>query len=271
VTIRELFSHTSGFVYERWDADLHVYRTRQLARGVKAADIKEPLMFDPGTKWEYGTSTMWLGRVVEAVSGESLEDYFQRHIFTPLGMKNSSFIVPEEKGSDLVSLHQREPDGTLKEISPNRLPHPTFFDGGSSLTSSARDYGIFMEMILGDGELHGVRILKASSVREMEENQIGGLTLYPFKTTNPAQSVDGELPGHLDKFGLGFAISTHGEPGGRAPGSVAWAGLENTYFWIDPRNHLGAVLMMQILPFLDPAPIAVFRDFEHEIYSPGRP
>jgi len=114
-----------------------------------------------------------------------------------------------------------------------------------------------------------VRILKPETVHQMEINQIGGIMLQPFKTTNPKQSVDGVVPGGLDKFGLGFAISSKGEPNGRAPGSIAWAGLDNTFFWIDPKNNLGAVIMMQVLPFLDPGPIGVLKDFERAVYAPG--
>jgi methyl acetate hydrolase len=271
VTIRQLLSHTSGFVYDRWDAKMHAYRTKVLAGGVTAADFKDELMFDPGTRWQYGTSTMWLGRVVEAVSGQTLEQYFQEHIFAPLGMKDSSFIVPESKADRLITLHQRGPEGSFAEVLPNRRPNPPTFDGGSALTSTPRDYATFIEMIINDGEWHGGRILKATTVHDMEKNQIGDLMLHPFVSTNQAQSVDGGLPGGFDKFGLGFAISTKGEAGGLPPGTVAWAGLMDTFFWIDPRTHIGGVIMFQILPFLDPAPIGVLREFEHDVYSAPLP
>jgi methyl acetate hydrolase len=267
VTIRELLSHTSGFVYDRWDAELHAYRTKVLAGGVAAQDFKEPLLFDPGTRWEYGTSTTWLGRIVEAVSGLTLEQYFRQHILDPLHMDDTSFLVGAEKQDRMVTVHQRGPDGSLREVDQKQAKPPAFFDGGGGLTSTAPDFAVFMEMILKGGQLGGVRVLKPETVREMETNQIGGLTLQPFKTTNPQQSIDGIVPGGLDKFGLGFAISSKGEPGGRAAGSIAWAGLENTYFWIDPKNHEAAVIMMQVYPFLDPGPIQVLKSYEHAVYG----
>ena len=269
VTIRQLLSHTSGFAYPRWDSELYEYRNRILEAGISPTDFKEPLMFDPGARWEYGTSTTWLGRIVEAVTGETLEQYFREHILDPLGMKDTSFLVPPEKVVRLVTLHQREEDGSLRAVEKQPI-QPKFFDGGGGLSSTAGDYAMFMEMLLGGGELGGVRILKSETVHEMEVNQIGGLSLRPFKTTDPTQSAGGSVPGGLDKFGLGFAISSKGEPGGRAPGSIAWAGLDNTFFWIDPNNGVAAVILMQIFPFLDPAPIRVLQDFEHAVYASPR-
>lgn len=267
VTVRELLSNTSGYAYDRWDDVLHKYRTKVLASGEQPADFKEPLLFDPGTKWEYGTSTTWLGRLVEAVSGQSLEEYFRQHILEPLGMADTSFIVDPAKQSRLVTLHQREDDGQLKEVPPRSMVPPKFYDGGGGLSSTAGDYAVFLRMILNGGHLGTVRILEPASIAMMEKNQIGALTLHPFKTTNPKQSIDGMVPGGLDKFGLGFAVTSKAVHGRRSAGSIAWAGLDNTYFWIDPSNRMAAVIMMQVLPFLDAGPISVLNDFEGAVYE----
>lgn len=262
VTVRELLSHTSGYVYDRWDPVLHEYRTK-----VDAAAYKEPLMFDPGAKWQYGTSTAWLGRLVEAVSGQTLEQFCQQNIFVPLGMSDTSYDVTPEKQSRLVTLHQRSTDGTLTENPPRPLQPVTVYRGDNGLYSTAADYVKFMRMILGGGQLGTARILKPETVAMMEKNQIGGLSLYEFKSVIPQQSLDGSIPGGLDKFGLGFAINTKPVDGGRRAGSLAWAGLDNTYFWIDPASKTTAVIMMQLLPFLDHGALETLTNFEHAVYA----
>jgi methyl acetate hydrolase len=267
VTVRELLSHTSGYGYDRWDPVLHDYRTKVLASGVDPAAFKEPLLFDPGTKWQYGTSTVWLGRLVEAVTGQTLEQYCREKIFDPLGMADTSYDVAPDKQSSLVTLHQREPDGTLTEAPPRPLQPVTVYRGDGGLYSTAPDYVKFMNMILGGGQLGRVRILRPDTVALMEKNQIGELLLSEFKSVIPQQSLDGRVPGGLDKFGLGFAINTKAEEGGRSAGSLAWAGLDNTYFWIDPTRKITGVIMMQMLPFLDRGALETLTNFEHAVYA----
>ena len=267
VTIRELLSHSSGYVYDRWDRVLHEYRDKVLASGVTPADFKEPLMFDPGTKWEYGTSTAWLGRLVEKVSGETLEQYSQKNILKPLGMDDTSYDVALKKQSRLTTLHQRGENGALTEMPQGSLEPVKVYRGDGGLYSTAPDYAKFTRMILGGGQLGKVRILRAESVAMMGQNQIGALTLPEFKSTLLSQSLDGHVPGELHKFGLGFALTTQQVPGGRAVGSMAWAGLDNTYFWIDPVNKVTGVIMMQLLPFLDRDALDALTSFERAVYA----
>jgi methyl acetate hydrolase len=268
VTVRELLSHTSGYGYDRWDPVLHEYRTKVLASGVDAAAFKEPLLFDPGTKWQYGTSTAWLGRLVEAVSGQTLEQYCRAKIFDPLGMVDTSYDVTPDKQSRLVTLHQRAADGTTLTENPQGSLQPVkVYRGDGGLYSTAPDYVKFMAMILGGGQSGNVRILRPETVAMMEKNQIGGLSLPEFKSVIPQQSLDGRVPGGLDKFGLGFAINTKAVDGGRRVGSLAWAGLDNTYFWIDPASKTTAVIMMQLLPFLDRGALETLTNFEHAVYA----
>ena len=267
VTVRELLSHTSGYGYDRWDPVLHDYRNKALASGVEPAAFKEPLLFDPGTKWQYGTSTAWLGRLVEAVSGQTLEQYCRQKIFDPLGMTDTSYDVAPDKQTRLATLHQRASDGKLTEVPATPLQPVTVYRGDGGLYSTAPDYVKFMNMILGSGQSGSVRILRPETVAMMEKNQIGGLSLPEFKSVIPQQSLDGRVPGGLDKFGLGFAINTKAEDGGRGAGSLAWAGLDNTYFWIDPTRKTTGVIMMQILPFLDRSALETLTNFEHAVYA----
>jgi methyl acetate hydrolase len=267
VTVRELLSHTSGYGYERWDPVLHEYRAKVLASGVAPAEFTEPLLFDPGTKWQYGTSTAWLGRLVEAVSGQTLEQYSRNKIFDPLGMVDTSYDVVPEKQPRLATVHQRAADGGLTELPARPLQPVKVYRGDGGLYSTAPDYVKFMAMILGGGQVGGVRILRPETVAMMQENQIGGLSLYPFKTVIPQQSLDGVIPGGLEKFGLGFALTTKTVEGGRSVGSLAWAGLDNTYFWIDPARKTTATIMMQILPFLDIGALDTLTKFESAVYA----
>lgn len=267
VTLRHLLTHTSGFAYDTWDANMRRYAEHAPAN--PSDPLLAPLMFEPGTRWQYGTSLDWTGRLVEAISGLKLEQYFQRNILSPLGMKDTAYSVPAAKFDRLVSRYQRQSDGSLKE-DPRKLPDPPeTFSGGGGLYSTAGDYVRFMQMILRQGRSSGRdRILQAKTVEMMSANQIGELSAGKMKTLRPATSADVDFhPGFADKFGLGFLINTVAYPGGRSAGSLAWAGIANTYYWIDPQRQLCAVLMMQFLPFADPLALGVLRDFESGVYA----
>ena len=273
-TVRQLLTHTSGFAYEFFDSKLHSYvASGAVASASKGGDdfLKAPLMFDPGSRWEYGISIDWLGRLVEKVSGQSLEDYFHQHIFEPLGMNDSFFNVPAEKQKRVVPLYQRRSDGSLQQIPPQPFTPVQFFSGGGGLYSTAGDYLKFMRMILNGGTLGKAHILKSETVASMTRNQIGDLTLVPMKSQ--AQQLakdDGRVPGNLDKFGLGFALNTKAVEGGRSAESLAWAGIFNTYFWIDPAQKTCGVIMMQVLPFSDEAATSVFEQFERAVYADSK-
>src|SRR5712691_10382803 len=270
-TVRQLLSHTSGFAYEFFDPQLHAYVATGAVPSARQGDdgfLKAPLLFDPGSRWEYGISTDWLGKLVEVVSGQSLEDYFRQHIFEPLGMADTFFNVPAEKQGRLVTVHQRKDDGSLVETPPQPMKPAQFFSGGGGLHSTASDYLKFTQMLLGEGQLGHTRILQSETVTLMEQNQIGDLTLGDIRSLAPQFVKDAaRIPGSLDKFGLGFAINTRPVDRGRAAGSLAWAGVYNTFFWIDPVRKTCAVIMMQMLPFLDDAPKAVLEEFERAVYA----
>lgn len=260
VTLRHLLSHTSGFAYDMWHEGMFRYNTRAGSQTETG-----PLVFEPGEGWQYGTSTDWAGRLVEAVSGQDLERYFQQNILGPLGMTDTSYILPPAKFSRLVRMYERRADGSLKENPRTQPQPPKSFNGGGGLYSTVGDYTRFMQSILRPG-----KVLQAKSVEAMGSNQIGALSAGKMKTFRPDRSSDVLFhPGATDGFGLGFLINAQAYEGGRSAGSLAWAGIFNTFYWIDPRRQICAVLMMQFLPFVDKDAMGVLGDFERAVYAAG--
>jgi methyl acetate hydrolase len=271
VTLRRLLTHTSGFVYDTWDADLLRYE-KETGASFPLGTVAPltPLMFEPGTRWQYGTSADWSGRLVETVSGLTLEQYFQKNILEPLGMHDTSFLVPEAKFDRLVSEYSREPVGGPLVENPRTLPKPPkAFNGGGGLYSTAPDYVRFMQMILRKGRApNGQQILQPKTVDMMATIQTGDLSAGKLKTVRPNISSDVDFhPGFKDGFGFGFLINSTAYEGRRSAGSLAWAGVANTYFWIDPRKGVAGVIMMQYLPFADQEALAVLGDFERAVYA----
>jgi methyl acetate hydrolase len=272
VTLRRLLTHTSGFVYDTWDADMLRYEKESGASfPLGTVAPLTPLMFEPGTRWQYGTSADWSGRLVETVSGLTLEQYFQKNILVPLGMSDTSFLVPEAKFDRLVSEYSRQqpPNGPLSE-NPRTLPQPPkAFNGGGGLFSTAGDYVRFMQMILRKGRgPKGEQILQPKTVDMMATIQTGQLSAGKLKSVRPTISSDVDFhPGFKDGFGFGFLINSKAYDGRRSAGSLAWGGVANTYFWIDPRKGVAGVIMMQYLPFADGEALAVLGDFERAVYA----
>jgi methyl acetate hydrolase len=272
VTLRTLLTHTSGFCYDTWFADMLRYE-KETGTSMPLGTVAPltPLMFEPGSRWQYGTSADWSGRLVETVSGLTLEQYFQKNILEPLGMHDTSFLVPAAKFDRLVSEYRRGEDGNgpLKE-DPRTLPKPPkAFNGGGGLYSTAPDYVRFMQMFLRRGQgPKSEQILQPKTVDMMATIQTGNLSAGKLKTARPAISSDVDFhPGFTDGFGFGFLINSTGYKGGRSAGSLAWAGIANTYFWIDPRKGVAGVILMQYLPFADKEAIAVLGDFERAVYA----
>jgi len=266
ITIRHLFTHTSGLGYGFTSPTVRDFKPRE---GEKYA--AGPLMFEPGTDWLYGTSSDWLGRLVEKISGQNLEDYFREHVFVPLQMHDTFFNVPEDKQSRLVTVHQRQdgrPDGAITE-QPNLPRRPsTTFNGGGGLNSTAGDYIRFVRMLLNGGELEGAQVLSPAAIALMSKNQIGDVGVRALKTALPASSMDFTFVNDgRDKWGLGFLITMVAVPGKRSVGSLSWGGIDNTYFWVDRTRGVGGVVMMQFLPFADTKALAVYDTFERGVYQ----
>lgn len=269
ITLRHLLTHTSGFGYEFMSAELTQYRVHHPAAPGSLASLNAPLLADPGTRWIYGISTDWVGLAVEAASGMKLGDWLARHVTGPLGMKDTTFAFDAAVKARLTPLHARMPDGTL-------MPFPVHFGGGENaefqgagggLISTARDYLHFCRMILNRGQLNGARILRPDSVTEMASNQVT-MPAGRMTTNMPGLSTDFDLFPMMDcGWGLGFLINPEPGPDGRAAGSLAWAGIANSYYWIDPESDIAAVLCMQHLPFGEPATVEVLRAFERAVYG----
>jgi methyl acetate hydrolase len=274
ISLHDLLTHTAGFVYRLWDSEaLKYYKTiDKLPAGERSKLPRSVLMFDPGERWQYGGNIDWVGRIVGAVSGEPLDAHFRKHIFEPLGMNDTGFIISPAQWEREASGHRRQPDGSLKaepmQPQPKWPPAPQSFSGGGGIYSSASDYLTLIRMLMHGGELNGVRILHPDTVALMGQNQIGRIDVGVLRTTAPAVSNDVDFfPGSKLKWGFGHMITTQPVPEGRSAGSLTWAGIYNTYYWIDPKKRIAAVFMTQVLPFADDRVLRVYRRFESSIYS----
>jgi methyl acetate hydrolase len=271
ITLRHLLTHTSGFGYAFMSADmLRAFGPAGPPAPGSIASITSPLLFDPGERWEYGISTDWAGRAVEAASGQSLASYMAEEILKPLGMNDTGFRLSDAQMARRAALLSRGEDGALTPfpVEMNGGPNVEFDSGGGGLMSSGPDYLRFARMILNGGSLDGVTILKPETIAEMSRNQIGPLRAGKMDSVMPMFShpYDG-FPGMHTGWGLGFLINPETGPNGRAAGSLAWAGIANSYYWIDPASDITGVLMMQFLPFGDPDALALYAAFERAVYE----
>lgn len=269
-TVAQLLSHTSGLGYEIWNPVLNEGARAGLFSGMTASGqgyLRAPLVYEPGHRWNYSISTDVLGHLVETLRGVTLEAYFQANILEPLEMVDTSFLVPAERQERVATLHARAPGEPLTEQANEGFPIPEHFSGGGGLYSTAPDYVRFMQMILRDGQL-GNRVLQPASIAAMASNQIGNLEMVRMTTYWPGLSNSFHLfPEAVGRFGFGFALNERAIPGRRRAGSLAWAGLYNTYFWIDRTSNRCGVLLAQILPFYDAEVVALLDEFEHAVYQ----
>jgi CubicO group peptidase (beta-lactamase class C family) len=262
-TVRHLLTHTAGFGYNFTSPIVRDFKPS--AGETYAAG---PLLFDPGEQWLYSTGIDWGGRIVEALSGKNLETYFRERIFDPVGMVDTSYNLPDDRQRRIAVVHRRRPDGTFHVDPVQPAMSVTQFIGGGGLASTAPDYIRFLQMLLNDGTLNGVRIVSAETVTTMARNHIGRIGVRALKTAMPERSSDFTFVADgRDKWGIGFMISADRKPGGRSAGSLSWGGLNNTYFWLDPARGVAGVILMQFLPFADSRALAVYDAFERGIYG----
>jgi methyl acetate hydrolase len=263
ITLRNLLTHTSGFSYPLWDPT--VVRYLKVARRDPSLP-RMPLMFEPGSRWAYGGSLDQVGRMVEIAGGQSLDRYFSDHITGPLGMNDTGFSLTVKQRARQASLHMRDANGKLLPQPLEKPDVPKVFSGGGGIYSTAPDYLTLLQALLDGGNLRETSILRPETVALMSENQIGNLEVGILKTTNPALSNDVNFfPGVRLRWGLGHMINIDPVPHGRKVGSLTWAGLFNTYYWIDPTMRIAGVIMMQILPFADRQALKAYRQFERGI------
>jgi methyl acetate hydrolase len=271
ITLRHLLTHTAGFAYNMWNGDMVRYLDKTglptVTSGKREA-LKVPLMNDPGTRWEYGTNIDFVGLAVEAVSGQRLGDYVRDHLFAPLGMTDTGYRIGDSQRQRLVAVHTRGADGSLTPIAFEIEQNPEFHMGGGGLYGTAGDYIKFARMILNKGRANGHQLLAPETITLMAQNHIGELNMGKMDSAIATLTNEVDLyPDIVKKWGLSFLINTARTPEGRSPGSLAWAGLANTYYWIDPVRDVTGVILMQVLPFVDKDCVAAFAGFERGVYA----
>jgi CubicO group peptidase (beta-lactamase class C family) len=271
ITLRHLMTHTAGFCYNMWNGEMVKYLEKTGIPGVttcKNKSLKVPVMTEPGTRWEYGINIDFVGKAVEAISGKRLGTYLHDHIFAPLGMNDTAFKISDAMRKRLVGMHARQPDGSLQPIPFEVEQQPEFDMGGGGLYGTAGDYLLFTQMILNRGRGNGNQLLKPETIALMGQNHIGELTMRKLTSAVAFATNDVDLyPDMPKKWGLSFMINTAKTPEGRSAGSLAWAGLANTYYWIDPASGIAGVILMQVLPFADRECLETFSAFERSIYA----
>lgn len=264
MTIRHLLTHTSGIGYAFTNPIEY-----RLTQATKKGEWELPLLSDPGDKWNYSASTRVLGMVIEKITGMTLEDCYQQRIFKPLGMIDTSYAVAASK-QYRVPLQYSRIDGRLQEQPKAAIPEVPAapFRGDGGLYSTMQDYGKFVQMMLNGGHFGSTKILSEQSVAMMGENNIGSIFVELQPDADKQRTKPFPLGAGHDKFGLGFQIASNDPQNKffRSPGSMSWAGIYNTEFWIDPVKHIGGVQMMQVLPFYDDGAIRTLRGFEEQVY-----
>jgi CubicO group peptidase (beta-lactamase class C family) len=263
ITIRQLLTHTSGIGYSWSDTGLAMIE--KLTGRTSEVDL--PLVHEPGEKWTYGAGPKVLGDVIEKLSGQSIDAFLESRIFRPLGMIDTGYTVPPEKHARVVTLHQKK-NGRINE-SPNPTTLAVQPRGDGRLFSTANDYCRFVQMILNHGRLGSTRLLKEETVREMSRNQTGSVRVRLQPAANTDYTKPFPMGAGEDVWGLGFQLAapTKSDPALRRPGSMSWAGINNTFFWIDPEEGIGVIVLMQMLPFYDEAALGVLRGVELRVYQ----
>ena len=271
VTLRQLLTHTAGFGYDTWHEPIKRFAevTKIVSRRTgKRAALATPLMFDPGTRWEYGINIDWVGLMIEAASGKTLGAYLTDNVLGPLGMNSTAFKITGDMEKRLAVVHQRGNGGLDRMPEFRMVQNPEVEAGGGGLYSTVGDYGAFTRMILNKGTGNGKQLLRPETVEMMSVNQMGDCRVVELKSFQPKLSLDAEFfPGVEKTWGLSFMINERDAPTGRPAGSLSWAGLGNSYFWIDPKNGIAGVYATQILPFVDSKSLPLFLDFETAVYD----
>ncbi len=272
ITLRHLLTHTAGFTYDIWNESMVRYQEATDTPGIiecRDACLTTPLTFDPGERWDYGIGIDWAGKMVEAVSGKKLGAYLEDHLLGPLGMDDTAFRITDEMRSRLAKIHMRGEDGSLAPQMELEIPQdPEFEMGGGGLYGTVGDYLRFIRLILNRGRANGEQLLAPETVDMMCTNQMGDSLVCELKTAIPPFSNDAEFfPGMPKTWGLTFMINNEEASTGRSAGSLGWAGLANSFFWIDPAKGVGGAYLTQVLPFIDAKAFPLYLAFEQAVYE----
>ncbi|MEM6887196.1 MAG: serine hydrolase domain-containing protein [Pseudomonadota bacterium] len=268
-TVRHLTTHRSGLEYEFWNPDVPKYLEAtgnpSILSGLKSSLLSYPLTFDPGARWGYGPSTDWLGQIVEAVDGRRIDQFCREEIFAPLGMSDTAF-EPDGLEDRLADVSIRGEDGTFGPFEIAPPPQPELYGMGHAAYSTPNDYMRFLRMVLRRGELDGERLLSEQTAALMYVDQMEGKKLQPMMSVSPSLTADVLLPGDTT-HSAAFVIYNEDVPQMRRKGTVSWAGVCNTHYWVDPTSDLCAVIMTQSLPFAEPRFFQTYANYEMAIYA----
>ncbi|GAA1082936.1 MULTISPECIES: serine hydrolase domain-containing protein [Tsukamurella] len=271
ITTRMLMLHTAGFAYSFFDESYHRLSEDGRQPSVITAEkrsLATPLIFEPGTRWNYGSNMDWAGLVVESIRGKRLGEVMAERVFEPLGMRDTAFTLTTSMSERLTEIHQRTADGALVPTGLVLPQEPEVHMGGHGLYSTVPDYTRFLRMWLDDGAGEHGRVLRPETVAAAVRNGLDGLQSTMLPGVEPALSNDAEFfPGQSKSWAYTFMVNDEQAPTGRTAGSVGWAGLANLYYWIDRSADVAGLWATQILPFADPASFNAFLDFETRTYQ----
>lgn len=271
ITLRHLLSHSSGCSYEIWNPDMQKVQAALDIPGVIGCQLKAltlPLVADPGERWEYGVGIDWAGRMVEAVSGLTLGEFMRQNLWEPLGMASTGFRITPDMRQRLAGVHLRGEDGAFAPFPFEIAQEPEFHMGGGGLYSTMGDYARFMRMVLNLGQLDGERVLRPETVTtHLSLNQIGNARVSLLKAAIPLTADAEFFPGITKRWSLAFQINEQPAPTGRPAGSLSWAGLANSFFWIDPHTGIAGLLATQTFPFADARVMELLYRFEKGVYD----
>jgi methyl acetate hydrolase len=260
ITLWHLLTHTSGLSYDFWEASIARYMTE-----FDLSAVPDVLLHDPGERWTYGTSMTWVGRMIERVNGQSLQEYMFENIFGPLGISSIS-MDPVSRQNQLAIVYRRDRDGNLKSV-PSGIETRLGL-GRSAWYATAGDYLRFLQALIHGGKIGRNWLLQPGAVELMLQNQIGDANVLALKTIRPEYSNDVCFyPDMKQKWGYGFLINTERTPEGRSAGSAGWVGIANTFFWVDLRQRTAGVFLSQVLPLFDRGSIQAYRHFERVVNS----
>jgi len=271
ITTRMLMLHTAGFAYdifnETYNRLAQEHGQPSVITASKAA-LMTPLLFDPGERWEYGSNLDWCGQIVESIRGKRLGEVMKERIFEPLGMTDIAFSLTPSMRARLAILHQREANGSLTPMPDLQLPQdPEIHMGGHGLYGTVGEYMKFIRMWLNDGAGQSGRVLKAETVQAAVRNGLGDKKIKMLPGVIATLSNDAEFfPGLSKSWAYSFMVNDTEAPTGRPAGALGWAGLANSFFWIDRQNGIGGYWATQILPFADPTSFGGYMEFETAAY-----
>jgi methyl acetate hydrolase len=273
-TVRELMTHTGGYVYEFWNANAKKASELGVSESLFSGGnyLAAPLAFEAGTAWEYGINTDWLGVIIERISGQRLSVYFDENIFGPLRMVDTFYELPQEKMNRSVTVMARVNDALIElptlQPAPMAIGSMAHYSGGGGLYSTVADYGRVLQMLLNDGVLDGETLLNPETVDSMFANNIGDIQLAALGTVMPEVSNTADMTfGNPATFGLGLLLHSEGIEGGRKAYSGSWAGLFNSYYWVDRESKTYGIFGTQILPFFDVASVDTLLNLEQAVYA----